>query len=407
MIEAISQFDQQISSTEYSERMDGLLPEEIVHHPLQLKMYGIKDLSKVMSYWRELEQRLPAVPVACSATWTENWVQQYADVVRPWFVIAIANGVIEGICLLSESDSKLFGLFPVKTLNLGTAGEPHGQSVCVEYNDLLVSDHYRANFVHQLQKLISSEPGWDQFVLSGISAEEGMDWPIVNGLNSKMREPSIRVRECRYFDLKACRDAGEEILQRLGKSTKSNLKRRCNQLSPLSIDWAESTEQALGIFEELIELHQARWQAVGMPGAFASDRFKQFQKTLIEKTFTNKGVVLARITSNGKTIGCLYLLNDRNRLLDYVSGFVSFEVAPSPGLMSHYVCMQEAMKRGYDAYDFLVGEKQHKENLGKSAQQLQWIVCERKRLKYSLRDAVQYSKQIVKRILKRDTINKP
>ncbi|TWT60204.1 GNAT family N-acetyltransferase [Rubinisphaera italica] len=407
MIEAISQTDQQSSSTEYSERIDGLMPAEIVHHPLHLKMYGMNDRAKVLLSWRELEQRLPSVPIACSAAWTENWLQQYGDIVRPWFVVATANGVIEGVCLLSESNSKLFGIFPVKTLNMGTAGEPHGQSVCVEYNELLVSDHYREKFVYQLQKLIASERGWDQFVLSGISAKEGTSWPILSDQYSDMRDTSTRIRECRYFDLKACRDAGEEILQRLGKSTKSNLKRRSNQLDPLAIDWAESTEQALEIFEELIKLHQARWQAVGMPGAFASDRFKQFLRTLIEKTFANKGVVLARITSKGKTIGCLYLLNDRNRLLDYVSGFVSFEEAPSPGLMSHYVCMQEAMKRGYDAYDFLVGEKQHKANLGKSAQQLQWIICERRRLKYCLRDAVQYSKQIVKKFLKRDTNKKP
>jgi len=367
---------------------------------IELTLYSAKESTKVFQLWRELEQNIESVPLACSADWTECWLAGYGETVRPWFVVGRTGGAICGICLLVEAKKTQWRLFPETALYLGTAGEPKGQSVCVEYNDVLVRDENRRAFLRSLQYLIMAEKGWDCFRMNGLPVDGETEWPVAGQVRKGLRETSLRVRECRYFDLAACREAGGDILSQLGKSTKSNLKRRMKKMDPITVEWAESIEQAEEIFDEMVALHQARWQAVGQPGAFASKRFDGFQRSLIKTTFATGKTILVRIKSGAQTIGCLYLLNDRNRLLDYVSGFVSFDEVPSCGLISHFVCMNEALARGYDAYDFLVGEKQHKQNLGKSAQDLQWITCERRRLMYRLRDAVRTSKQSLKSLLK-------
>ena len=183
------------------------------------------------------------------------------------------------------------------------------------------------------------------------------------------------------------------------KSTKSNLKRKIKAIRGLELEWANTLQEANNIFAELIELHQARWNSAGLPGAFHSSRFLNFQKSLITKLFDRNQVVLFRVKDQKATIGCLLLLVDQNRLLDYVSGFAPFEKGTSPGLVTHYLCMEEALKRGYDAYDFLVGDKRHKENLGKSETTLTWYTLRRKTWKHFAINSLRKIKNLISSLL--------
>ena len=77
----------------------------------------------------------------------------------------------------------------------------------------------------------------------------------------------------------------------------------------------------------------------------------------------------------------LLLLVDRHRLLDYLSGLAAFDQKPSPGLVTHYLCQCAALQRGFSAYDFLVGDKRHKENLSTHTQTLTWTRLHRPSVK--------------------------
>ncbi|MDB4731430.1 GNAT family N-acetyltransferase, partial [bacterium] len=96
-----------------------------------------------------------------------------------------------------------------------------------------------------------------------------------------------------------------------------------------------------------------------------------------------KKVILFRVQHEEQTVGALMLLVDQNRMLDYLSGFADFSEKPSIGLITHYLCMEEGLKRGFDAYDFLVGEKQHKDNLSTHKNQLCWLSYSRPSMKNS------------------------
>ncbi len=371
---------------------------------VRLQLFDVSQREAMLEIWRDLQQRLGSRSLMCSAEWTETWLDHYRDSIDVLFVVGYRQEQVCGICLLSESKHHRIGPVTIRTLHLGTAGELHGESVCVEYNDILCEPRYRNEFVSELQKLILEQKNWDQFRLDGIDDAAGKDWPLLNetaSLHQHQITVQSRIRESRYFDLKQCRAEGGDILSLLGKSTRSNIRRRIKKLGETELEWAETVEQANDIFAELVELHQARWKKEGQPGAFASSRFSRFQKELITRLIPQQKVVLCRMKTGSQTIGCLYLLVDCNRLLDYVSGLASFEDVPGSGLVSHYLCMNEAMQRGYDAYDFLVGEKRHKENLGKSANQLRWVVCERKRAIFRLRHLIQKAKHLVKRIVRK------
>ena len=79
----------------------------------------------------------------------------------------------------------------------------------------------------------------------------------------------------------------------------------------------------------------------------------------------------------------------------YLSGLADFEQKPSPGLVSHYLCQCEALKRGYAAYDFLVGDKRHKDNLSTHSQILTWTRWSRPTLKMRCVQALTQVKKLL------------
>ncbi|SFH71618.1 GNAT family N-acetyltransferase [Planctomicrobium piriforme] len=336
------------------------------------------DASRVheaLAIWRQLELRVGETAVACSATWTECWLQVYGGTVPYRFLVAESAGIVRGICLLTNGVGQKVGPVTIKTLHLGTAGEPQPGSVCVEYNRLLVEPAFRHDFISEIVTALKSDSRWEQLRLDGFSESDLQPWL------AHLPNAEVRSRDSRYFDLQVARIAGSDVLTRLGKSTRSNLRRRLKQYGELDCQWAVTPDDAGDILQELIQLHQARWQAVGQPGAFASERFQKFQTEASLKLFLEGKAVLFRVRHAGATVGCLLLLNDRNRLLDYLSGFASFDEKPSPGLISHYLCMEAALKRGYEAYDFLVGDKRHKDNLSSDVNQLCWLTWSRPTIK--------------------------
>jgi hypothetical protein len=354
-----------------------------------------------MEQWRKLERRLGHGRLTSQAAWVRRWLEHYRDLVVHWFAIAKSGDTVRGMALVVVSNHQRRGPFRLRTIHLGTAGEPQGESVVVEFNTLLVEPSYERIFIQGLLNVVSAQvDGWDEIRLDGIDPD---DWAEIEEIQPSHPGRLVRrakVQERRYCALAELRSQNQDVLASLGTSTRSSLKRKLKQYSALEVEWAEDKARAVAIFEELQILHQARWQAAGSPGAFASGRFAQFQRGMIEDLFDEGRVVVFRARDGDSTIGCLLLLVEQGRLLDYLSGFAPFDSGQSPGLVTHYLCMQEALKRGYVAYDFLAGEKRHKENLGKSTGELQWVSWHRLTWKMLLCDALSKVRSLYRALLR-------
>jgi CelD/BcsL family acetyltransferase involved in cellulose biosynthesis len=355
-----------------------------VNGPSMLKLRVLEALDRVtaLTLWHELEQRVGDVPLMASEAWTRIWLTHYGETVRYRFLLAEDNGQLRGICLYTESSDRKAPLLSLQTRHLGTAGDPVGESVVVEYNSFLVEPAFRPAFIDAISHWLLTQAGGDIVQLDGFTKEEAHEltahWPAVE----------TRERESKYLDLSVIRTKGGELIDALGRSTRANLRKRLREYGDLQLEWAETLDTANSIFTELIELHQARWQADGQPGAFASRRFAAFQRALLTELFPQGRCVAFRVRHQGVTVGCLFLLVDRGRMLDYLSGLASFDQKPSPGLVAHYLCQCEALKRGFSAYDFLVGDKRHKDNLSTHCQTLTWTRLVRPTLKNRLVDAL-------------------
>ncbi|MCA8990582.1 MAG: GNAT family N-acetyltransferase [Planctomycetaceae bacterium] len=359
---------------------------------LRWHTFTSSEATMAMSAWQELAHRLQSTGLTDHPDWVSCWLKHYGKLVPHHFLAAFSGEELRGITLLTSGTGQRNGPFTVDTVHLGTAGEPTGHSVVVEYNRPLVEPGFEEEFAAGVWAHLNCDLRWEQLRLDGIHANDLHVW------QNLLPEADIRRRESSYFDFNAARESGKDLLSCLGSSTRSNIRRRLKKYGELETRWAETGSEAAEYFEELIELHQARWQSVGQPGAFASKVFLDFQRDAVIRLVESRRGVVFRVRHEGETVGCLFLLNDRNRLLDYLSGFADFQAKPSIGLVSHYLCMEAALARGFDDYDFLVGEKQHKQNLSNNATEICWLTWTRPSWKSRCIDGLRSAKRLIDRI---------
>src|SRR5689334_11884198 len=73
--------------------------------------------------WRELEAAHGA-GVADGWDWVQTWLDHYGDLIPHRFAIGRRGGKARGITLLAHGVDQYRGPIPVRTIHLGTAGEP-------------------------------------------------------------------------------------------------------------------------------------------------------------------------------------------------------------------------------------------------------------------------------------------
>ena len=364
----------------------GLPANDILPGPLVLEWHEAAELTEVLARWRELYDTLQrGQALSCSPEWVTTWLEQYGSRIPYRFVSGRdADGRLRAMTLLTEGIDQYDGPFPLRTLHLGTAGEPAEDSVCVEYNSVLADPPWHAAFLRDLLAAVTADSSWDELRFDGFALD---DFAIAEKAIHRLRLRSdVRTVDSWYFDLDTTRAEGLSVIDALGYSTRKHLRRNLRWYGEAGGEpvgqWAETVEEAEDIFNELIALHQARWNSAGKPGSYASAPFTNFHRELLRKLVPEGRMVLYRVTCGDETVGCVQLLVDGRRVLSYQSGFAPYADRRSPGLVVDALCIEECLQRGYAAYDFLGGESEHKQKLSTDRRSLVWARLKRSRLKY-------------------------
>ncbi len=230
---------------------------------LTLDFQSASEVISVMKMWKQLEEKIQDVPLMCSYDWTKKWLESYSESVPHRFLVGKLNSEVVGICLLTDGVDRKEGLFPVRSLHIGTAGEKDSESVCVEYNDILVLPKYRTEFINGILEKIFEKLDWDEFCLDGFSEESIREF-LNDSTHFQIREvPSY------YFDYSKAGE--EEAISQFGYSTRKNLRKNFKKYGEIKTEWAETVEEAESIYADLIRLHQDRWTASGETGSYASN----------------------------------------------------------------------------------------------------------------------------------------
>ena len=344
--------------------------------------------------WRNLERvALPAYFLTWG--WVENWLALLPVAGAPKLALFRRDGEPVAGCFVGKHRVLRHGFGLCRELFLNATGCPAWDQLCIEHNAVLC-----ASEAESLAELVAALPGdWDELALPALSRSAFPGSALAQPL------PHFRLRIEReepapFVDLARVRASRTGYPGLLGSGTRAQIRRAQRDFGELSVEVAADLRHAFDIYDELVALHQDHWQRRGQPGAFANTFFDAFHRRLITNRLADREIQLVRVRAKGTTIGCLYNLVSRGRVLFYQSGFPQFE---SPRAKAGYVVHAEAIRlnaaAGHSVYDLLAGEDRYKQNLATDTSPLVWARIQRPLMRFTAEDRLRSWKHRLSRIV--------
>ena len=321
------------------------------------------------SEWNVLFDSSPTAAPPLRWEWLQTWWRVYG------FKYA-ARGLDSGlrIHLVWRGDT-LIGALPLyirkrssllqpRRLCFLSTGEDEAEELCAEHLNLLhlpgKADACMAALLPVLQN--APEGDWDELVLGPLPLTS----PLAAWQGEFTGETALfAVAEggpCFIADISGGLEA---YMQRLSKNSRQLARKRLNGATKAGarLEVATDARMAREVMTDVEALHQARWEAQGKPGCFASPRFTQFHAALTESGSEDGYAIVARLVCENETVAAMLGYVAGNKFDSYVAGAKLDEegLVQSPGIVLHLRLKEYLAERGIELYDHLSGTMRYKQ----------------------------------------------
>lgn len=352
-------------------------------HGKALDLVDARDAS-AERIWRSLQTHAPH-SYFLSWGWIENWLAALPVDETPALAVVHDGDQPSAAFFLAQRRVRRNFVMQSNALYFNATGSPRHDEISIEHNGLLAAPGARRS----LASLLDLLPGeWDELFLPALDryAFDDLGAPA-SPLARRYRVRVEREDAAPFVDLEAVRtvDGGYDAL--LPASTRTQLRRTRNIIGGVDIELATDPRQAMDIYGEMLRLHARRWASRGLRGAFADPWFERCHRRLIKSRLAHGEIQLLRISSGGTTLGCLYNLVYRGRVLFYQCGLASFDDPHvKPGYLCHAAAVEYNALVGHDTYDLLGGHAMYKQNLATGADRRVWLRIQRPLARFSIED---------------------
>ncbi len=304
--------------------------------------------------WNVLLAESPTNSFFLRWEWLYNWWKVYKEDEHNLCVLLVFKGdELIGIAPFYIIKKNWKNMFAIRRLMF--LGTKEG-SVISEYMDIIYKTGEEEAVVREITKFIVQQDLCDDIFFNLIDAssktiplleQTAHDMKFLYIVNNKVESP--------YINLQSSYD---DFLKGLTASMRHKIRDNERNLRKYSDIIFRKTSNILEFdkdFEELIRLHQIRWESRKFPGSFTGGRFKNFQKMVMPDMLKNGHLELRFLSVSGRNIAALYDVHYNNNIYFYQGGLdVSFDKNLAPGFLLHNYCIEEAIKAGLREYDFLL-----------------------------------------------------
>jgi CelD/BcsL family acetyltransferase involved in cellulose biosynthesis len=325
----------------------------------------------IAAAWEELYLASPTAATPLAFAWLRRW----------WRIFGSVYGTGLRIVTLWRG-TRLVGALPLylgrghggtlgaRCLRLMSTGEAEYEETCPDYLNLL---HLPG------EEEACARAAW--------AAIDAVTWDVLELIDLPDDSPLLRWRDtgtravihhrgvCPLADLHQGFDA---YLAGLSSKTRMRARQELRKVERIGAVFELATAvDADAFFDDLIAVHQERWNADGQPGCFAAPRFTEFHRQLIHEWVGPGRAVLARLSHAGKPCAILYGFVTGQRFELYQLGVRAAEGAAihSPGTAANLLLMARLAERGIGCYDFLRGESAFKKSLTTERRTLVRLDC--------------------------------
>lgn len=158
-------------------------------------------------------------------------------------------------------------------------------------------------------------------------------------------------------------ESWEIFLTQLSKSHRKQirrLKRQVMETDRFACHQAGSSGQLELAWDRLVDLHQRRRNSLGEPGSFASARFANFHRDVVDQLWVEGKLQLSWIELDGEPVAAEYVLTGQSASYAYQSGLLPERIAENPGQLSIICAIEQAIDSGHRQFDLLRGDEPYK-----------------------------------------------
>lgn len=352
--------------------------------------------------WQDLESR-SEYSFFQSWNWIGAWLETLPTNIKPQLLQIFHNKRVVALGLFVDTHLFRHKIVHSHSLTLNATGNPTLDRIYIEYNGLLCdkSENEEHLLTIALDYLLT-HTNHDEMLLPGIHRPGYLDKLVLpSKYHFKRRE------KWNFFvNLVQLRENNKDYISSLGAKTRANVRRAIRNyetLGQLSVNVAETPEQAFYFLKRLEFFHACRQAEKGSTSAFSNKLFNKFHNRLIKATFASGNIQILQLKAGETEIGYLYNLVHNGYVYNYQTGF-NYEALPTsksnPGLVTLVQAVIYNLNHNMKVFDFMAGIRDdYKKHIGIDSSLMTWDVIQRNRVKFHFERALYIIRDLYQSIL--------
>jgi CelD/BcsL family acetyltransferase involved in cellulose biosynthesis len=245
----------------------------------------------------------------------------------------------------------------------------HLDFVCARGQELRIAQAFLAHIFAQRRR-------WDRLHLASLPQGSPTLAAIQPYLDPEQAQPQPEI--CPYISLPSDWETYYNTV--LGQRKRKNYRRdqrRYAETFGEAWSWArvrQATELPI-FFEALVELHQAKWTALGEQGAFGTPELRAFHRAVAVRFLELGWLRLYRLLIKGETVAVDYGFAYLGRYYAFAGGWDTRFAEYSVGDMLTGITIQEAIAEGLSEFDLHRGDQPYKYQWGAQNAYDQSVAC--------------------------------
>ncbi len=305
----------------------------------------LREIVKLKEAWERLFLKSPGATPFQSWEWNYTIIKEIASSERLKIVAGYnRNNEVVGLAPFKITHQKFTGIKILEFIGNKSS----------DYLDFLVEEEYRYTFINLIFDLIKHSKDWT--ILNLINLRKQTKDFITNCLPAEISLQDVC--PCVYLP-GTIKEYENEVHKRELKSIKRQLKKLLSQ-NRLEYFVKESSESLREDVDTFIELHQKRHNSKGERGKFFNKALKEKFHD-ISKLLSESGMLKIEILKIDSQIAAInYILLWNNRKYNYLSGMDPAFSNFKPGKILIYYMIEDAINKGCQVFDFLLGAEEYK-----------------------------------------------
>ena len=352
---------------------------------------------------REQEKLNPPDSFFLSANWLEPYVQAWeTEEFREIFCAQLGSAEQTIFAAISQNRSKSKLGTRYISIALNQAYLPKINDINIEQGGFAGTS--RSNLgpgLNALLEYLFEDPSWHELKLNALlSSQDSVVLDAAKKYNLNAIQTYNSTSYYIKFDEIRAKHNGDYLTSR-SANTRQQIRRSLKLLETefgkVMLKHPADLSEAHSWLDDLNEMHRARWNTDSESSGFMKPAFVKFHHDILNTYFESNVVKIVRVTAGATTLGInmYYIFQDG---ACFTFGGVNYAIDPKtrPGIVTHYLAINDFLKKDYKIYDFLEGRHRYKESLCTHTEENHGWALQRKRLDLVLENKLRNAKRKVR-----------